>query len=544
MKEEFNASFTNSAKSFLIQRPAILQKPEASSRLVKWAVELGEFDIHFLPRSVIKSQVLANFIVENTLPAEAEVAPAEVGQAWTLYVDGASGVEGAGAGLLLISPELVAMEYGLRLKFPATNNAAEYEALIAGLKLVVSCQVKQLTVYSDSQLVVSQVEGEFEAKNEQLAQYLQLVKSLLIQIPQFQILHIPREQNNKADALSKLATSSTRYQTRRRQIEEIAFPSIHGPWEVTEINKAEESWTTPLIAYLKDQQLPEDHKEARRLRMRAATFTLIDGELYKRSYTEPYLKCLSNEDAEYTLREVHEGICGEHLGGKALAKKILRQGFYWPTMKKEATEFVQKCRSCQVHASVPRQPSVALTSLQGAWPFAQWGIDLLGPLPLASGQRKFIIMAIDYFTKWVEAEPLAKITEENAKQFAWKNIVCRFGIPAIIITDNGTQFTGKSFTKLCEELKIELRHTAVSHPQANGQIEVTNRTIPKGLKTRLEGAGGNGSTLSLTCYGHVQVTERRRKNSSPLVERAESAPLLSVIRYDFLYAVILPFKTM
>ncbi|KAK8921230.1 hypothetical protein KSP39_PZI020105 [Platanthera zijinensis] len=372
------------------------------------------------------------------------------------------------------------MEYGLRLKFPATNNAAEYKALIVGIKLAVSCQVKQLTVYSDSQLVVSQ----------------------------FQVLHIPREQNNKADALSKLATSSTRYQTRRRQIEEIAFPSIHGPWEVTEINKAGESWTAPLIAYLKDQQQPENHKEARRLRMRAAAFTLIDGELYKRSYAGPYLKYLSDEDAEYTLREVHEGICGEHLGGKALAIKILRQGFYWPTMKKEATEFMQKYRSCQVHASVPRQPPVALTSLQGAWPFEQWGIDLLGPLSLASSQRKFIIMAIDYFTKWVEEEPLAKITEENAKQFIWKNIVCRFGIPIIIITDNGTQFTGKSFTKLCEELKIELRHTAVSHPQANGQIEVTNRTILKGLKTRLEGAGGQWVDALPNVLWAYHTTER------------------------------------
>ncbi|KAK8935370.1 hypothetical protein KSP39_PZI013007 [Platanthera zijinensis] len=268
--------------------------------------------------------------------------------------------------------------------------------------------------------------------------------------------------------------------------------------------------------------------------MRAASFTPIDEELYKRSFAGPYLKCLSERDAEYALCEVHQGVCGEHLGGKALARKILRQGFYWPTMKKEATEFVQKCRSCQVHANVPRQPPVALTSLQGAWPFAQWGIDLLGPLPLASGQRKFIIMTIDYFTKWVEAEPLAKITEENAEQFVWKNIVCRFGIPAIIITDNGTQFTGKSFTKLCEDLKIELRHTAVSHPQSNGQIEVTNRTVLKGLKTRLEDAGGNGWTLFLMYYGHIapqrgRLQEKLRTISAMerrLLSRSTSASLV------------------
>ncbi|KAK8947192.1 hypothetical protein KSP39_PZI006965 [Platanthera zijinensis] len=224
--------------------------------------------------------------------------------------------------------------------------------------------------------------------------------------------------------------------------------------------------------------------------MRAATFTLIDGELFKRSSSGPYLKCLSESDAEYTPQEVHGGVCGENLGSRALARKILRQGFYWPTMRKDATEFIQKCKSCQLHTSISHQPPMALAPTQGALPFVLWGINLLGPLPVASSQRKFIIMTIDYFTKWVEVEPLAKITKENAKQFIWKNIVCRFEIPATSITDNETQFTGKSFTKMCEYLKINLRHTDVAHSQTNVQIKVTNTTILKGLKTRVEEAGG------------------------------------------------------
>ncbi|KAI0497174.1 hypothetical protein KFK09_020396 [Dendrobium nobile] len=114
----------------------ILQKPEASGRLIKWSVELGEFDIQFLPRPDIKSQVLADFVVECTsytsekLP---DVSPSS--SCWTLYIDGASGSSGAGAGILLISPQKATLEYGLRLKFPAINNVAEYEALIAGLRL-------------------------------------------------------------------------------------------------------------------------------------------------------------------------------------------------------------------------------------------------------------------------------------------------------------------------------------------------------------------------------------------------------------------------
>ncbi|KAI0495533.1 hypothetical protein KFK09_021834 [Dendrobium nobile] len=145
---------------------SILQKPEASGRLVKWSVELGEFDIHYLPRPNIKSQALADFVVECTIPAS-DVQPNTLPSPphWILYVDGSSGSSGAGAGILLISPQKITLEYGLRLKFPTTNNVAEYEALIAGLKLAIDCEVQNLVVHTDSQLVASQVEGEFEIHN-------------------------------------------------------------------------------------------------------------------------------------------------------------------------------------------------------------------------------------------------------------------------------------------------------------------------------------------------------------------------------------------
>ncbi|KAK8946754.1 hypothetical protein KSP39_PZI006373 [Platanthera zijinensis] len=217
-----------------------------------------------------------------------EKAPAR----WTLYIDGALGAEGTGAGLLLISPEKVTLEYGLRFRFPATNNVAEYEALIAGLRLATDCKVESLTIYVDSQIVVSQVEGEYEAKNDQLAQYLALAKSLLAKIPSHQVIHIPREQNTQADSLSKLATSSASYQSRRRRVEDIMTPSSQGPWEVSMIDGKQTSWMTPIREYLEHRQLPDDRVEARRLQIRAATFAIIDGELYKRAFSGPYLKCL------------------------------------------------------------------------------------------------------------------------------------------------------------------------------------------------------------------------------------------------------------
>ncbi|KAL2228882.1 UNVERIFIED_CONTAM: Gag-Pol polyprotein [Sesamum indicum] len=124
-----------------------------------------------------------------------------------------------------------------------------------------------------------------------------------------------------------------------------------------------------------------------------------------------------------------------------------------------------------------------------ACPFDQWGIDIVGPFPPAQAQKKFIIVAVEYFSKWVEAEAVAKISEKEVINFIWKNITCRFGIPRILISDNGTQFQGRKIKEWCKELKIAQHFTAVANPQANGQTEVTNRKILQHLKTRLDNKG-------------------------------------------------------
>ncbi|KAI0522352.1 hypothetical protein KFK09_004731 [Dendrobium nobile] len=231
----------------------ILQKPEASGRLIKWSIELGEFDIHYLPRPDIKSQALADFVVECTISmSDNQTIASPSPPDWTLYVDGASGISSAGAGVLLISPQQVSLEYGLRFKFPATNNVAEYEALIAGLRLAINCEVQNLIIHTDSQLIASQVEGEFDIHNPQLALYCDEVKLLLASINKYEIIHILREQNARADALSKLATSTTGDTFKRKYIEEIHFPSIPGPWIIQSIDESREtSWIDPILTSYK-----------------------------------------------------------------------------------------------------------------------------------------------------------------------------------------------------------------------------------------------------------------------------------------------------
>jgi len=125
-----------------LPRKSFIHKPKASGRFIKWSLELGEFNIHYLPRSDIKSQALADFIVECTIPvSDVQSSTLSSPPCWTLYVDGASGSSGAGAGILLISPQKVTLEYGLRLKLPLTNNTVEYEALITGLRLEIDYEV-------------------------------------------------------------------------------------------------------------------------------------------------------------------------------------------------------------------------------------------------------------------------------------------------------------------------------------------------------------------------------------------------------------------
>ncbi|GKV00639.1 hypothetical protein SLEP1_g13303, partial [Rubroshorea leprosula] len=155
------------------------------------------------------------------------------------------------------------------------------------------------------------------------------------------------------------------------------------------------SWTDPILSFLRDGIVPEDRQEAMKLRRKASRYTLVDGVLYKRSFSLPLLRCLNPYEAEYALREVHEGVCGSHVGARTLAHKVLRQGYYWPNMYKDATHFVQRCLKCQFFAHLTHQPAEQLTTLVAPWPFAQWGLDLLGPFVKGVGGVTHLIVDME-----------------------------------------------------------------------------------------------------------------------------------------------------
>ena len=464
----------------------VLHRPETSGRSMKWAIELSEFEIRYKPKTAIKGQVLADFVMEFTSAKPAENTHATPNlPIWKLSVDGAANAQGSGAGLILTSPEGIDIEYALKFGFQASNNEAEYEAVIAGLNLTLSMEVDQLEVCSDSQLVVRQIEDAYEAKGEKIIFYLKKVQYLLKKFVLVQYRHIPR-----ADTLAKLATASQEDLNRLTPVEHLVEPSIElNGMEVSPIT-SEPSWMDPIWDYLIEGLLPNDPKEVSKLWTRSARFIVHKGSLYKRGFFTPILKCIAGEDADYVLREVHEGVCGNHIGARALAAKALRQGYYWPTMLKDATDLVRKCKIFQEHAKISHLPSEPLTSVTSPWPFQQWGLDILGPLPIGKSQCKFIIVAVDYFTKWVEAEPLATIIEQKIRNFVWRSIICRFGIPRALVSDNGKQFDNPKFRDFCAELGIKNYYSSPAHPQSNGQAEVTIRTLKAALKTKLEDLKG------------------------------------------------------
>ena len=201
--------------------------------------------------------------------------------------------------------------------------------------------------------------------------YLKKVRELLKKFIRVQVKHVPRAENSRAYVLAKLATASQEDLGRLIHVEHLPEPSVSiDNGEVFPV-MSEPSWMDPIWDYLVDGTLPSNPKEASKLKARSARFTVHRGTLYKRGFSTPILMCVGKEDTNYILREVHEGICGNHIAACTLARKTLRQGYYSPIMLKDATELVRKCKACQEHARISHLPSEPLTSVTSPWPFQQ-----------------------------------------------------------------------------------------------------------------------------------------------------------------------------
>ncbi|GJU67624.1 reverse transcriptase domain-containing protein [Tanacetum coccineum] len=361
----------------------LLSSSEISGRMLKWKFELEGYDIQYRPRTAIKGQILADFIVERP----EEESPDEI---WP-------------------EPEVLRAvgrcSTGRCPGFEATNNEAEYEALIAGLQIAEKMGVENLQANVDSKLVANQVNGSYIAKESGMVQYLNKVKTLAKSFKEFSIKQIPRsEKNKKAMPMSRSRPPSFGFLTQTERCS------------------------------TGQRNLPETKKKARAVRRKAAKYAMINGTLYKKSFLGPWLRCVGPLQANYVLREIHEGSCSMHSGPRSVVAKVIQTGYYWPTMHMDARNLIRECNDCQIHRPIPRNPQQNLTPITSPWPFYKWGIDIAGPFPEGPGKVKFLIVAIDYFTKWIEAKAVATITGNQVKKFVWDNIVCRFGLPGRFIS--------------------------------------------------------------------------------------------------------------
>ncbi|KAL0448656.1 UNVERIFIED_CONTAM: Ribonuclease HI [Sesamum latifolium] len=262
----------------------VLGKPEAFGRLVKLAIELSEYDISYLPRTTIKAQVLADFVSEMARIPQEEASEE---RPWLLYVDGSSTTQGSGAGVVITTSQGDDLEFAIKFDFKASNNEAEYEALVLGLRMAQDASALYLLAYSDSQLIVKQVCGEYEAKEERMVQYLQQIGELKTKFKSFQLQQVPREENVKADSLSKLASALEDCKTRCITVQHLPQPRVPLNIQVISLNYSD--CRTPIIWWIDEGHLPGNRWDATKIKARAIRF-LTQGEmLYKKSYTHPLL---------------------------------------------------------------------------------------------------------------------------------------------------------------------------------------------------------------------------------------------------------------
>ena len=184
-------------------------------------------------------------------------------------------------------------------------------------------------------------------------------------------------------------------------------------------------------------------------------------------------------------------------------------------MQKYSQEYVKKCDQCQRYAPNIHQLGRVLNPLSSPWPFAQWGLDIVGSFPKAIGNRRYLLVGTDYFTKWVEAKSLANIWDQDVKRFMWQNIVTRFGVPNTLISDNGLQFDSKAFRRYCCDLGIKNRYSTPSYPQSNGKVEATNKVVVDGLKKRIEKAKGRWVDKLPYVLWTYHTTPRRSIRETP-----------------------------
>jgi ribonuclease HI len=307
------------------------------------------------------------------------------------------------------------IRYAARLDFAddvhSTNNTTEYEALLLALRKRKSLGQQTFVIKRDSKVIREHIEKESEARNPVLMKYLEKVREMKRHFRGYSVQHIPRDDNNELDKLAKAAAKN------HPMPPDVFFEIIKEPKPKIMNIVETHDWRAEIMAYLRGHYEPRDELEEQRLKQRARGYAVVDGELYKSGITEPWLRCITSKKGLGLLKEIHSGFCGAQIGTRALARKAIKQGFYWPSIDNDAKKLVQECEACQKTANQQNLPSMPVHLIPPSWPLQRWGMDLVVPMPITQGNCKIATVAVNCFTKWVEAKILANITTSTIQKF-------------------------------------------------------------------------------------------------------------------------------
>uniref|UniRef100_A0A2N9F490 Integrase catalytic domain-containing protein n=1 Tax=Fagus sylvatica TaxID=28930 RepID=A0A2N9F490_FAGSY len=438
----------------------------ASQRLRHYflAHQLSQYEIVTKTPTGIKSQAIANLLAQ--FPGEdsstiSDEVPGEINKVfltsladsiWTLRFDGSSTTTSAGAAIVLHKDDGEAVRKSFKFDFSCSNNAAEYEAYLAGLAIAYEMGIKHLRVIGDSNLMGNQgllISGDLYRRlpGGVLAQCISMeeAKEKLLEVHEKTCgdggtVSLYRRLQQLGYFWPSMNTEAANLQNQC-----LTYQFHHSNEEVcTTFISAD--WRTLFLKYLLEGILPPSPKDVYRLKRLILRYFVERGTLFRKGFHGEPLRCFSLPESQMVMRETHAGECGEHQGKKRLYQCLLTLGYYWPTMKKDAADFVKTCHTCQVQANLIHTHPTSLQNMTTPWPFHK-------------------------------AIPLQKATGAAVANFIQEHIITRFGIPYKLISDNGTPFINKDVREVLQHYQVKHRHSTPYYPQGNGQAKATNRML-------------------------------------------------------------------
>ncbi|XP_060182142.1 uncharacterized protein LOC132611786 [Lycium barbarum] len=456
----------------------IFWQPMPIGKLAKWQMLLSELDIVYVAQKAIKGQALADLLAES--PVDDELEPLrtffpdekvmaieekllEPYSGWRLFFDGAVNYKGSSIGTVLISETSQHYPMAAKLNFRCTNNLAEYEACILGLRMALDMNIQELLVIGDFDLLINQVKGNWATKNDKILPYVNLAQRLCGRFKSidFRHTHTPRAQNEFVDVLATIASMIQHPKSGHIDLLEITLKEEQAHCACVEAEPDGKPWYVDIKTYLEKGEYPlESSANQKKTIRRLANSFLLNKE--------------SEERGAYA-RAVGNG--GQRNGG-------------------------------QIHMDLIKVPPPELHAMSASWPFVAWEMDDTGPIePPASNGHRFILVAIDYFTKKVEAASPKSVTKKVVADFGKNNLICHFGVPESIITDNGANPNSHLMKDISEQFKITQRNSTTYRPQMNGAVEAANKNIKRILRKMVDNYKNWHEQLPYALLGYKTTTE-------------------------------------